>query len=75
MHPEGTGLAADRSLDDVGEFFQAHLCFLGEIRACLCTDHVGRDPRHPYIERLPTFPTHHPYLGYILKLVSMSQLT
>ena len=23
MHPEGTGLAADRPLDDVGEFFQA----------------------------------------------------
>ena len=35
MDPEGTGLAADRSLDDVGDLFQAHLCFLGEIRTGL----------------------------------------
>ena len=54
MDPEGIGLAADRSLDDIGDFFQAHLCFLGEIRDCLCTDHVRHDSRHPYIERLPT---------------------
>ena len=54
MDPEGTGLAADRSLDDIGDFFQAYLCFLGEIRDCLCTDHVRHDSRHPYIERLPT---------------------
>ena len=46
MHPEGTGLAADRSLDDVDDFFQANLCSLGEIRDCFCTDHVRHDPRH-----------------------------
>ena len=54
MDPEGRGLAADRSLDDVGDLFQAHLCFLGKIRDHLCTDHVRHDPRHPYIERLQT---------------------
>ena len=40
MHPEGTGLAEDTPLDDVGDFFQAHFCFLGEIRDCLCTGHM-----------------------------------
>ena len=54
MYPEGTGLAADRSLDDVGDFFRPTYCFLGEIRDYLCTDHVRHDPHHPYIECLPT---------------------
>ena len=49
MHPEGTGLAAERLLDDVGDFFQTYLCFLGEIPDCLCTDHVKHDPRHDEI--------------------------
>ena len=29
MHPEGTGLAADRPLDDVGDFFSGPPTLLG----------------------------------------------
>ena len=73
MDPEGTGLAADMSLDDVSDFFQAHLCFLGEIRDCLCTDHVRHDLRHPYIERIRA--NHPGFSGKIPENNSVSRYT